>query len=100
MLKIVNFILNKLIGIIKEIQYFGWAGLLATFIGIMSFLPILYRITQTKDTSNFTYTNLGLALVSNILWIIFGINKDVMTSIISGILYLFIYGFILAYKVL
>jgi uncharacterized protein with PQ loop repeat len=100
MLKVITLILNKFIAIIKEIQYLGWAGILATFIGIMSFLPILYRITQTKDTSNFTYTNLGLALISNLLWIIFGINKDVMTSLISGILYMFIYGFILVYKLI
>lgn len=100
MLKAITFILNKTVSTIKEIQFLGWSGLLATIIGIFSFLPILYRIMMTGDTDNFTYTNLSLALVSNLLWIVFGINKNVMTSTISGILYLLIYGFIFVYKIM
>lgn len=98
MIKVAQELISKIINVIKEIQFLGWAGILATIIGIISFLPIIYRIMITHDTSNFTYTNLGLALISNVLWIVFGINKKVMTSILSGVLYLFIYGIILGYK--
>lgn len=100
MLKAITFILDKTVSTIKEIQFLGWTGLLATIIGIISFMPIIYRIIMTHDTSNFTYTNLSLALVSNLLWIVFGINKNVTTSTISGALYLIIYGIIFAYKIM
>ena len=75
-------------------------GYAATFIGIISFFPILYKITQTKNTDNFTYNNLLLALLSNILWMVYGAKKSAMAPLVSGILYLMVYGFIMIYKMM
>lgn len=74
-------------------------GYAATAIGIISFLPILYKITQTNNTDNFTYKNLFLALISNILWVIYGYRKNAIAPLVSGFLYFAVYGFIMFYKI-
>ena len=74
-------------------------GYAATFLGIISFIPILYNIFVTKNTSNFTYNNLALALVSNFLWFYYGYHSSSYAPLISGILYFILYSFILYYKV-
>ena len=42
-------------------------GKLAIVTGIISFIPIMYQIWKTKNTSNFTHKNLLLALFSSCL---------------------------------
>ena len=44
-----------------------FAGLLATIIGVISFIPVLFTVHKTKKASNFPYRALILALTSNIL---------------------------------
>ena len=100
MIKIINLFLKESIKILKQINFLGWSGLLATIIGIISFMPILYHIILTDETGNFTITNLILALISNTLWIIYGITNGLYTPTISGVLYLMIYGFIMIYKLM
>ena len=51
------------------------AGFLATIIGIISFLPVIYIVYKTKKTINFPYRTLILALLSNILWIYYSVAK-------------------------
>ena len=75
-------------------------GYAATFLGIISFIPILYKIFVTKNTSNFTYKNLALALVSNVLWFYYGVKSDALAPLVSGVLYFFVYSFILYYKLM
>lgn len=73
-------------------------GDMAIIFGIISFIPLLIKMWKTKDTSNFTLINLLLAILSNILWIIYGIYTESTVNIISGSLYLFIYLFITLIK--
>lgn len=76
-------------------------GTLATLIGIISFLPVLYLIYQTKNTANFPYQTLVLAIISNVLWIVYATNGSphVDTQIaFMGCLYLCIYLYILYTK--
>ncbi len=77
------------------------AGFLATIIGIISFLPVLYVVYKTKKTINFPYRTLILALLSNLLWIYYSVAKypkiDFQIAFM-GILYFFIYLFILHTK--
>jgi len=85
-----------------EKEHIGLVGLLATMIGIISFLPVLYVVYKTKRTINFPYKTLILALISNILWIYYATAKsaEVDTQIaIMGSLYFFIYAFILFTKI-
>jgi len=96
---IVKKVVNILMKILKEINFLGWSGLLATLIGIISFLPIIYKIIVTKKTDNFTISSLTLALISNVLWIIYGTSNKLFTPFLSGILYFIIYAIILLYKV-
>lgn len=77
------------------------AGFLATIIGIISFLPVIYIVYKTKKTINFPYRTLILALLSNILWIYYSVAKypkiDFQIAFM-GTLYFFIYLFILQTK--
>ena len=78
------------------------AGFLATIIGIISFVPVLYVVYKTKKTVNFPYRTLILALISNLLWIYYSVAKypkiDFQVAFM-GVLYFFIYLFILQTKV-
>lgn len=77
-------------------------GFLATIIGIISFLPVIYVVYKTKKTLNFPYRTLILALLSNLLWIYYSVVKypeiDFQIAFM-GTLYFFIYLFILQTKI-
>ena len=75
-------------------------GMLATIIGIFSFIPVISIIYKSKRTNNFPYYTLFLAIISNILWFIYGIYKETYANILSGTLYFLIYSFILYIKLL
>ena len=74
-------------------------GLLATTVSIISFLPVIYRMSKTKDSSNFTYPNLGLAILANVLWISYGLHsQDAKANVVSGFIFLTLYTYILYVK--
>ena len=75
-------------------------GMLATIIGILSFIPVISVIYKSKKTNNFPYYSIFLAIISNILWFIYGIYKQTYANILSGTLYFLIYFFILYIKLL
>ena len=75
-------------------------GTMAIVLGIVSFIPILYKIWCTKDTRNFTKLNLILALISNILWVYYGYMRKTGATIWSGVLYFCIYAYIMIFKIL
>ena len=75
-------------------------GSFAILIGVISFVPIIYKIFLTKDTRNFTSNNIILALLSNGLWIYYGLIKDSGISIWSGAIYFSIYLYIMVCKIL
>ena len=96
--------INKAISNIRNFvqPHIGLAGLAATIIGIISFLPVIYIVYRTKKTDNFPFKALLLALISNTLWIYYAIAKGPVIDIeiaLSGALYFFIYSFILYTKI-
>jgi uncharacterized protein with PQ loop repeat len=83
------------------VSFKHFAGLIATIVGVISFIPILFTVYETKKTSNFPYRALILALTSNILWLYYAMAKDKLVDYqlaIMAILYFFIYSFILYTK--
>lgn len=83
------------------IEFQNVTGLLATIIGIISFLPVVYLVYKTKNTSNFPYKTLILAIISNILWIYYAVATKTPADdqiAFMGTLYLCIYLFILYTK--
>lgn len=74
-------------------------GLFAVGFGIISFIPIIVKMWKTKNADNFTNLNLLLAIISNILWIYYGNISNTLDNIISGVLYFFIYFYILLIKI-
>ena len=69
-------------------------GIIATLVGIISVIPIAIKAWKTKKATSFTTTALVLAIISNTLWIIFGLSAGVKSSLLSGSLYLAFYIFI------
>ena len=80
------------------LKYKESLGIIATLIGIISYLPVLYTVHKTRKTNNFPFNTLGLAIISNILWILYGIYEPAPASILSGVLYMLIYIYILYIK--
>ena len=73
-------------------------GIVAAIIGVISYIPVIINVYRTKKTNNFPYYTLILALVSNLLWIIYGVFESTYANIMSGIIYFTIYLFILYIK--
>ena len=73
-------------------------GLLASFLGLLRFIPMVYQIYKTKRTNNFTPTMLLLALTSTIFWLVFGFYEDTLPVIISSVIALFVYLYIVFMK--
>lgn len=73
-------------------------GMIAVLSGIISFIPILMKMSVTHNASNFTWLNLILALFSNVTWLFYGYLTKSSSNIISGILYFIIYSFIVWIK--
>ena len=74
------------------------AGIIATLVGIISIIPIALKVWKTKKTDAFPVFALTLAIISNTLWVAFGLYTGVKASLLSGALYLSFYLFILAIK--
>jgi uncharacterized protein with PQ loop repeat len=74
-------------------------GVLATFIGLFSFMPVMNHIRKTKKAEDFPFMALFFALVSNLIWIYYGHIKGTKATIFMGLCYVFIYGFILSVKI-
>lgn len=75
-------------------------GKIAIFTGIVSFIPIMYEMWKTKNTANFTWVNLFLALFSNLMWLHYGMIADTPANLWSGVLYFGIYLYILIFKII
>lgn len=73
-------------------------GLLASFLGLLRFIPMVYQIYKTKRTNNFTPTMLLLALTSTIFWLVFGFYENTLPIIISSVIALFVYIYIVYMK--
>ena len=74
-------------------------GLLGTAIGLMSFYSVLTKIWKTKKTFNFPYEALILTLIGWALTAVYGILNKSHSTIILGIVYFFIFSFILYVKI-
>jgi uncharacterized protein with PQ loop repeat len=61
-------------------------GLIATILGVLSFLNIVYNIEVSGNTHNFSYKALILSLLSNILWLIYGFKKKDKSITTMGII--------------
>ena len=84
----------------KDSHFLEILGVLATIIGALSFIPVLYTIWDTKKAHDFPFIGLAFALLSNLLWIYYGHTKSpkAHAPIFMGVLYVCIYGFILSVK--
>ena len=74
-------------------------GIIATVVGLTSFIPVMHHIHQTKKAEDFPFIGLFFALTSNLIWIYYGHNKNARATMFMGICYVFIYGFILSVKI-
>jgi len=75
-------------------------GLMATLVGIISFIPVIRVVHKKHITKNFPFKSLALAMLSNLLWIGYGIGKEPKDLVVltMGLLYMAMYSFILFVK--
>ena len=73
-------------------------GILASIIGLLRFIPIVFEIYKTKKTNNFPYLMLFFALTSTMLWLIYAFVKNSIPLIISAGLALTVYLYIMFMK--
>lgn len=78
-----------------NIEYIGY---LATTFSIIGFIPIIYNIYKTGKTNNFPIKALIIAIISNLLWLIYGINKNAKANILSSIIFVLIHSYIIFKK--
>lgn len=76
----------------------GVIGSIAVLTGLVSFFPIIMKMSKTRDANNFTWLNLTLALISNSFFFAYGYLTKSNTNIASGTLYFLIYLFIVYIK--
>lgn len=74
-------------------------GLLATFIGLLRFIPITIEVYKSKKTNNFPYLMLFFAITSTILWLIYSYINNSIPLFISAGLAFSVYLFILFIKI-
>ena len=74
-------------------------GLLATFIGLLLFIPITIEVYKSKKTNNFPYLMLFFAITSTILWLIYSYINNSIPLFISAGLAFSVYLFILFIKI-
>lgn len=74
-------------------------GLIASIIGLVSYIPVVYDVSVTQKTNNFPFKTLYLSIISLILWIIYGIQKMAFANIFNGVLFLVMFLYILYVKV-
>ena len=75
----------------------GW---LATGIGIVSFMPQVYKIYQTNHTQSLSLGMYILISISFVLWIIYGMKIGAMPIVFGNILMLVMASYILTKKIL
>lgn len=79
-----------------EIPY----GMLASIASLISFLPIVYTIVKTKNTSNFVWSALLLAFISLSLRMIEGIQLGSMSLVFNTAVFIVFYIIIIGIKLL
>lgn len=79
-----------------EITY----GALGSIASLVSFLPIVYTIVKTKNTSNFVWSALLLALLSSFLWMMEGIHLGSLPLVFNTAVFIGFYIVIIGIKLL
>jgi uncharacterized protein with PQ loop repeat len=74
-------------------------GFIASIIGLSSFIPIVLNIIKTKNTSNFIWSSIILAILSSVLWMLEGIQVNSISLILKSIIYIFLYSIIIIVKI-
>ena len=73
-------------------------GYIAVCLSILSFIPIVYNIYKTKQTNNFPYKTIFIALLAHMCWLVYGLYSHTVATEYSGIFFVFMYLFIFYVK--
>lgn len=82
--------------LIKNKEYVGY---LSTIVGFLSFRSVLETIYKTRKTNNFPYEALILTIFGWLLMSFYGFLKGSIPSILLGLVYTSIFGYILYVKI-
>jgi uncharacterized protein with PQ loop repeat len=73
---------------------------IATFIGVLSVVPLTYRLVKDKTTKSISYVWLATSIVGQLLWLYYGFSiksKPVMIGASLSILCSFLLGWLRFY---
>ena len=74
-------------------------GTFAALAGIIGFLPVIRKVYTTGITGNFTYANIAITLISEVLWIIYGIMSGSKSNLYGAGVWTVFYLYILFTKI-
>ena len=84
----------------KDTKKYNWVGYSASFIGLLSFIPLLALVYTTGITKNFPYSALYLTLVGWSLMALYGLLVINIPSLTLGVVYFCIFASILYVKII
>lgn len=73
---------------------------IATFIGVLSVVPLTYRLVKDKTTKSISYVWITTSIVAQLLWFYYGFSiksKPVMIASILSIICSFLLGWLRFY---
>lgn len=59
-------------------------GLLATALIVIAYIPQLIQVLKTKNAENVNGEMFLILIISNILWLIYGLNKDAFSIVLCN----------------
>ena len=84
----------------KDIKKYNWVGYTASFVGLLSFIPLLTFVYRTSITRNFPYSALYLTLLGWFLMAAYGFLDKNIPSMTLGMVYFCIFAYILYIKII
>lgn len=84
---------EKILGIKRK-----YIGIVATTLGFLGFLPILYNIHITRKTNNFTFASITISFIVTLLWLYYSWYENSTILVSRSLIYIGVYGYILFMK--
>ena len=75
-------------------------GDIAAIISVISITPLVFTAIKNWDTSQLPYIWIALGLVTEVLWLYYGIQNKIQPDVLSGIIFLGVYIFLFAFKII
>lgn len=66
-------------------------GIVASFFGVVSFIPIVHNVISTKKANNFVWSAIVIALLSTLFWGLEGLRTNSLPLVINSFIFICFY---------